>query len=124
MAKRVVVLEDDDDLRETLADLLGLTLDAECVTAKSLDELRARGREALETEVALLDVNLGPAQPSGVDAYTWLRQNGYPGRVVFLTGHGGGHPLVSEARRVGDALLLTKPVSHEQLACLIGGTTA
>ena len=119
MATRVALLEDDDDLRATMADLLGVCADAECVGAASLAELQERSAAVLRTHIALLDINLGPGEPSGIDAYRWLRENSYPGRVVFLTGHASGHPLVDEARRIGSAMLLTKPVPFAELAALI-----
>jgi DNA-binding NtrC family response regulator len=116
---RVVLLEDDVDLRETMADILGLSMGAECVSVGSVEDLKARRSEALRAQLVLLDINLGADQPSGVDAYQWLRENGYEGRVVFLTGHGAAHPLVKEARRVGGAEVLTKPVPYAQLTELV-----
>jgi len=124
MATRVALLEDDDDLRATMADLLGVTAGAECVGAASLAELQEQSAEVLTTHIALLDINLGPGEPSGIDAYRWLQENNYPGRVVFLTGHASGHPLVDEARRIGSAMLLTKPVPFPELAALIREASA
>src|SRR5262245_8851680 len=93
----VLFLEDNDDLRELFVELVALSLDRRCIGVGSYEELVALGREVVECEVAILDINLGPNQKSGIDAYSWLRDNGYKGRVVFLTGHASSHPLVVEA---------------------------
>jgi len=119
MATRVALLEDDEDLRAPLAELLGMSADAVCVGAGSVARLRERSAEVLNTHIALLDINLGPGEPSGIDAYRWLHENQYSGRIVFLTGHASGHPLVDEARRVAGAVLLTKPVPFAELAALV-----
>ena len=57
--------------------------------------------------------------PSGLDAYLWLRKHGFHGRIVFLTGHAGSHPLVVEASRLGDADVVAKPISAEVLRSLL-----
>jgi FixJ family two-component response regulator len=69
----------------------------------SYEELVALGEEAFGCGVAIIDINLGANRRSGIDAYAWLRSEGYTGRIVFLTGHASTHPLVVEAQRVGDA---------------------
>jgi FixJ family two-component response regulator len=81
----------------------------------------ALGEEALKCEVAILDINLGPNQPSGIEAYAWLRQKGYTGRIVFLTGHASNHPLVIEASRIGDAEVFSKPVEPARLRSIVEG---
>ena len=124
MTTKVVLLEDDDDLRETMAELLGVSADADCVGAASVAELQARSADVLRTSIALLDINLGVGEPSGIDAYRWLREHHYPGRIVFLTGHACGHPLVEEARRLGSAELLSKPVPAPTLAALVREASA
>ena len=83
------------------------------------DQLKDAAQEALRSELALLDINLGLGQPSGIDAYNWLRERSYQGRIVFVTGHAFGHPLVDEARRIGGAAVLAKPVPFDQLTKLI-----
>jgi FixJ family two-component response regulator len=60
--------------------------------------------------------------PSGLDSYGWLRKHGFEGRIVFLTGHAASHPLVSEARRLGDAEVVSKPVSLARLTTMLDGT--
>ena len=93
----VLFVEDNDDLRELFVELVPFVLERQCVGVDSYDALVALGDEALRCGVAILDINLGPNRPSGIDAYAWLRRSGYTGRIVFLTGHASSHPLVVEA---------------------------
>ena len=87
----------------------------------SYEELVALGEEALKCRGAILDINLGPSRRSGIDAYAWLRQKGYTGRIAFLTGHASNHPLVVEANRLGDAEIFTKPIDPDQMRSLVEG---
>ena len=99
----VLYVEDNDDLRELVVELVTDVLQHRCVGVGSYEELVGLGEQALGCSVAILDINLGPNRRSGIDAYTWLRDNGYMGRIVFLTGHASTNPLVVEAQRIGDA---------------------
>jgi FixJ family two-component response regulator len=122
MASRYVLfVEDNDDLRELFGELIPFMLERQCVGVASYEELVALGEEALGCGVAILDINLGPNRPSGIDAYTWLRGSGYTGRIVFLTGHASNHPLVVEAQRIGDAEIFSKPIEPERLRSVVEG---
>ena len=74
---------------------------------------------ALGCGLALLDINLGAGVPSGLDAYRWLKDNGFPGRTVFLTGHARSHPLVREARELTHVQVLSKPIESAVLLALV-----
>lgn len=115
----VLFLDDDEDLRDTFSDLVRTVFDRECYGLGSCRELIALGDKALGCDVAILDINLGPEVPSGLDAYGWLRRHGFAGRIVFLTGHANSHPLVVEASHLGDAEVIAKPVSFEALSSLL-----
>ncbi|HLL01073.1 MAG TPA: response regulator [Myxococcaceae bacterium] len=117
--QRVLVLEDDDDLRLLLCDLLVGSGAKECVSAGSFDEMVRRQEQVLGCGLALLDVNLGGGVPSGLDAFHWLKANQFPGRIVFLTGHARSHPLVRQARELTGAQVLSKPVNAKVLMALV-----
>ena len=117
----VLFLEDNDDLRQTFVELVTILHERRCVGASSYDEVVALGPRVLACDAAILDINLGPNQPSGIDAYKWLRHTGYPGRVVFLTGHASTHPLVIEAARIGDAEIFSKPIDPDQIQSIVEG---
>ena len=115
----VLYVEDNDDLRELVVELVTVVLQRRCVGVGSYEELVDLGKEALGCSVAILDINLGPNQRSGIDAYAWLRDQGYTGPVVFLTGHASTHPLVVEAQRIGDAQIFSKPIDADRLRSII-----
>lgn len=117
----VLFVEDSDDLRKTFVELLTDALGRPCVGVSSYQEAVALGNDVLGCSAAILDINLGPGQPSGIDVYRWLRHTGFAGRIVFLTGHASTHPLVIEAMRIGDAEILSKPIDFDQIRLMVEG---
>jgi len=115
----VLYVEDNDDLRELVVELVTCVLKRRCVGVGSYEQLVTLGQDALRCRVAILDINLGPDRPSGIDAYAWLRGKGYTGRIVFLTGHASTHPLVVEAARIGDAEIFSKPIDPDRLRYIV-----
>jgi ActR/RegA family two-component response regulator len=115
-----LLLDDDSDLLEVLAELLK-GRNCSSLLAHSLDELKALGPEALAADVAVLDINLGAGQPSGIDAYDWLVSQNFAGRLLFLTGHAHAHPLVARAERLHRATVLAKPLDGQVLLDRIMG---
>jgi DNA-binding NtrC family response regulator len=118
---RILLLDDDDDLRTTMREILMLVDEGshQCVAVGSFAQLLDWRAKALDTELAILDINLGPNEPSGLDAERWLRENGYKGRVVFLTGHARTHPLVVDAARLGNVQILEKPLGLGSLLDMV-----
>jgi len=119
MSGDVLILDDDADLLDALAELVELTTNRAVWKVRSVAELAALGARALECGLAILDVNLGRDRPSGLDALRWLSERKFAGRVAFLTGHAPTFPLVQEARTVGGVQLLSKPLSGNQLLALL-----
>jgi len=118
--QRVLVLEDDEDLRALLCELLVAAGAKACVSAASFEAMVRQKEQVLECGLALLDVNLGAKVPSGLDAYHWLQENGFGGRIVFLTGHARSHPLVRQAHELTQARVLSKPIDAKELMALVG----
>jgi DNA-binding NtrC family response regulator len=115
----ILVLEDDVDLRELLAMAFASVGSDTVLTAGSVGELQALGTSILHCANAVLDVNLGPGQPSGIDAARWLRSSGFHGGLVFLTGHATAFPGLRNACKELDAQLYEKPVPFERLAAIV-----
>jgi CheY-like chemotaxis protein len=115
---RALVLDDDDDLRLLLSEVITSLTNSECLALGSFEELVAHEAEALGCDLALLDVNLGEGVPNGLEALAWLRAHDFRGRVVFLTGHARTHPLVEHARRMAGVPVLAKPVTLDVLLSL------
>jgi FixJ family two-component response regulator len=118
----VVLLDDDADLLEALGELLQLD-GCRCLLVQSVEELKQLGLQALSADVAVLDINLGLGQPSGIDAYDWLMSQGFSGRLLFLTGHAHAHPLVARAEKLHRAAVLDKPMEAGMLLDRIVGRT-
>jgi DNA-binding NarL/FixJ family response regulator len=115
----VLMLDDDEDLRDALGDLVRLVSGRSFVGLGRYTELGANRARVLACELAILDVNLGEGALSGLDAYDWLRAQGFAGRIVFLTGHSDGHPLVRRASALGRALVLAKPIGLDEVRALL-----
>lgn len=119
MKRGVLLVDDDDDLLEAMAELVELYAGRPVVKAHSVAELASVGDAALASDVAIVDINLGPEAPSGIEAHHWLVDRHYTGRVVFLTGHAAGFPLVEEARQMHGVVVLSKPIACERLLDLL-----
>jgi len=116
----VLLLDDDDDLLDAVSDLVRLISGAECLRLRSFDELKAQREAALGCDRAIIDINLGPSQPSGLDAYHWLEQQQYGGTIAFLTGHARSHPLVARAAALEGVTVHQKPIDVEELREMLG----
>jgi FixJ family two-component response regulator len=81
-----------------------------------------RAAQVVGTDLAILDVNLGPDQPTGVEVYRWLKGQKYHGKIVFLSGHARTDPLVEEAGGISDVDFFQKPLGIGQMEALILGT--
>jgi FixJ family two-component response regulator len=115
----IVLLDDDEDILDTLGNVIRVVSDKGCIAFRTLAELVSRREEVLASDMAILDINLGADEPSGLDVYGWLRQSGYTAPVVFLTGHGANHPLVVQACSMGDARVVRKPIGMDEMRAVI-----
>lgn len=115
----VLLLDDDEDVRDALADMLMLAARRSSVRCASFEELDGERERVLACTLAIVDVNLGPRRRTGLDACHWLRQNGFAGRIIILTGHGTGDPLVRQACERAGAELLLKPIGLDEIKALL-----
>lgn len=116
----VLFVDDDEDLREVMRDILKAVGVRRIVTAGSLREVKVLRDDAVGCELAIIDINLGPGEPSGIAIYEWLEQQGFRGEVVFLTGHAANDPRVQEAANLAGSAVASKPLSVAELRDLIG----
>lgn len=117
--KTVLILDDDEDLCGVVKDIFMMLGASNCVCATSLLGLKDQSAEALLCDVAVLDVNLGALNPSGLDAYEWLMSVGFRGRVVFFTGHARSHPLIQSALKYEGVKIIEKPAPMYELESLL-----
>lgn len=111
----VLLLDDDADLRFALSEFVDMLCGRPCLTVGSYEEMVAAADAVLRCSVALLDVNLGAGQPTGIDAYRWLVSQAFGGRLYFFTGHARGHPLLAEIEKLGGVQVLSKPLDADKL---------
>jgi DNA-binding NtrC family response regulator len=115
---KIVFLDDNDDLRELMPALLASTLGEECICFGSLMEIKSHMDDVLHAKIAILDINLGPNVPDGVDAFHWLMDHGFHGKVAFFTGHARTNPEVALAEKNGVAIL-EKPLHPDKLISFV-----
>ena len=118
-SNRVLVLDDDRDFCKLLGAFLESSTGVECVAVHSLAELVFRHDDAMTCGLAILDVHLGPGEPSGLDALEWLQANEFAGRIVFLTGHARRHPVLGELSERTGLKVLEKPVDAGTLLAIV-----
>jgi DNA-binding NtrC family response regulator len=117
----ILLVEDFEELLELETILIESVCGRTAVPAKNLREVIAHGESALKCEFAIIDINLGAGEPSGVDVYHWLRSKGFEGHIFFLTGHAKDSPIVAEATRLGDVKVFSKPIVPDRLIRIMRG---
>ena len=117
-AARIVFLDDSEDLRELVPILIESLLGEKCRSFCILMEFEDYTEEVLHARVAILDINLGPNVPDGVEAFRWLMKHGFQGKVLFFTGHARTNPQVALAEKNGVAIL-EKPVHPDILISFV-----
>lgn len=115
---KVMLLEDNEDMRLLMAKFLTLKLGCQCLGLSSVSALKARREEVVQQDVAILDIDLGTDQPSGLDAWQWMSTLPFSGKIIFLTGQAKSNPLVNDVRRAG-AIVIEKPVRPEDLVNVV-----
>lgn len=114
MASKILFLDDSEDMRDLMGILAKSKLGEECLTLDSFDALKSHEAEALDSSLAILDVNLGKGKPSGLDAFNWLIEHHFKGKIFFLTGHARSHPLIVKACETG-AGVWAKPIGSDHI---------
>ena len=84
--RRILIADDDDDLRAALAEQLALYEEFEPVQAANATDAIARSRQE-RPDLVLMDVGL--PDMDGRDAVKVLREGGFKNPIIMLTGHDG-----------------------------------
>ena len=120
--RTVLFVDDSCDICQVIEVMCQSLPEVECVCVTSMSAVLERASQVLRTGLAILDVNLGPGEPSGVEIYRWLKGQNYRGKIVFLSGHARTDPQVEEAARISGVDFFQKPLGFGQLESLILGT--
>ena len=90
-ARKVLIIDDDQDLRETLTEQLALHEEFEPLCASTACE-GLKSAKTGHVDLILLDVGL--PDMDGREACKLLRKNGYKGPVVMLTGQDSDSDMI------------------------------
>ena len=120
--RRVLFVDDSNDLRQIMEVLCESLPAVECICAASMSAVLERAPQVLRTDLAILDVNLGYGQPNGLQIYRWLIGQHYAGEIVFLSGHARTDPDVEEASTISGVHFFEKPLGLVEVEGLILGT--
>jgi DNA-binding NtrC family response regulator len=118
----ILFVDDDDDLRSALADFVETVFGRHILVAADLEGVRALGARGIDSALAIIDVNLGPYKPNGFDVISWLKDNGFKGRAVILTGHVRSGAYGIQAQEFTDVPILSKPLAADALLSLVEST--
>ena len=117
---KILFLDDSKDLRELMEVFLASALGEECRCFSNLMEFENHIEEVLRARVAIIDINLGPNVPGGIEAFQWLKDHGFQGKVLFFTGHARNNPQVALAEQSG-VEILEKPLRPDKLISTVRG---
>lgn len=123
MLESVLLVDDDEDLRAAMDEVLHRLGVRRLIGAGSLRDVEDQREEALACQLALVDINLGYGEPTGINVFEWLEREGFTGRVVFLTGHGSQDPRVQRAATLAGSQVASKPLTTAKLRDMIEGVS-
>jgi DNA-binding NtrC family response regulator len=114
-SRRILVVEDLEDSRESLQELLETALRVDVDAAE--DGARAM-QMLVQHSYALVITDLRMPKASGMWLLREIKDRQVPCAVVVVTGHGGVREAV-EAMRLGAYDFLTKPLDPQQLVMMV-----
>lgn len=117
--RSIFFLDDSEDYLEVIKVFVQAACDYEAITCANIENMQSRIDEILKSEMAFLDINLGLNQPSGIQAYRWLRSQGYNKPVFFLTGHGKDSDEAKQASIFEEVRVIQKPIPPQDFRDLI-----
>ncbi|MDE2400112.1 MAG: response regulator [Burkholderiales bacterium] len=116
--RRVVVIEDNEDVLEALRVLLELAGHA----VSTANDGEAGVREVLRSSPDIVLIDIGLPTLTGYEAAQRLRQAGYAGQLIALSGYGQPKDIAS-AMAAGFDAHLVKPVDPQALEKLVSAAT-
>lgn len=114
MKKRVLVIEDEEDLREVIKDLLeilGVDIDLAVDGIEGIEQQKKNSYDLVISDLRM-------PRCSGLEVLKWMRSQNIQTPIIFQTGHG----YANLTKDVGDSSILAileKPWDHEVLMNLV-----
>ena len=109
--KKVLLVDDDEGLREALGEQLGMTEDFDVFEAGSGSEAMEKARAGIY-DLVILDVGL--PDTDGRELCRLMRKQGVKAPILMLTGHDGDADTIL-GLDAGANDYITKPLSKAQL---------
>jgi two-component system, NtrC family, nitrogen regulation response regulator NtrX len=119
MSERILVVDDEKDIVEAIADILALEGYAVLKAYRGYDAVKTAVKE--KPDLVILDVKM-PIM-DGMDTLHELRQKGFEKPVIIISGHGDVKTAV-EAVRLGAFDFLEKPLSRNGLLIAVQNAVA
>ncbi|PJB77758.1 MAG: Fis family transcriptional regulator [Acidobacteria bacterium CG_4_9_14_3_um_filter_49_7] len=119
MSERILVVDDERDIVEAIADILALEGYAVLKAYRGYDAVKTAVKE--KPDLVILDVKM-PIM-DGMDTLHELRQKGFEKPVIIISGHGDVKTAV-EAVRLGAFDFLEKPLSRNGLLIAVQNAVA
>lgn len=113
--KKILLLDDNKELCTLMTAMFRELGDHDISCFNSYAEMVVLKSHQINFDIAFLDVNLGVNVPSGIDAFDWLINSGYKGRIIFFTGHARSYPLLKKSMEYPNVRLLEKPADIEKI---------
>jgi len=111
---RVHVLDDDEDIRDSLGSLL--RAEGFCVVLHATEDEFIAAHDGTVPSCLLLDIRLGKAD--GLEVQDGLRRRDVAVPVIIMTGH-GDVPMAVRGMKAGAIDFLTKPFSDANLLAAV-----
>jgi DNA-binding response OmpR family regulator len=103
--RRILIVDDDDDLRQSLKEQLAMTGEFEILTA----ETAAKGIEVVKKELLdLVVLDVGMPDMDGREMCKHLRKHGFKNPILMLTGNS------SDADQILGFLVITSRIATPQ----------
>lgn len=102
--KRILIIDDEEDIAEILATFLEMDFNCEyvCSGKEGLDKLFTESYDAVITDLEMPDL-------SGTRIIEAIRAKSLPVTILICSGHDRSHPKVMTALGAGAKDVLTKP---------------
>ena len=120
MLNTITLVDDSRELRFLFDILIKQELGVPVIGCPSLKDVMQHRDEVLNSQAIIIDINLGPGEPDGVEVYRWIRDQKYDGQIFFFTGHAAEAPQVRVAAKTG-VPVLEKPLSAIELIDVVKG---
>ena len=118
--KRVVMIDDQASYTEALASAFGILSNLDVVGKATNGSAGIKVALELQPDLVLCDYRM-PGGSNGIECATRLRESGYGGEIVILTGHAAPHIHV-EAGRINDVRVIAKDLDIPDIISTITGT--